>query len=114
MIISTNRFIKKGLDARTFGFIILVRPDSIGDIPLIEHEKIHVKQFKANPIMFPLHYWLCRECRLKYEVGAYKREIEVVGTLGRDVVSARNLYARYLVGNYRLGISYADAILLLS
>ena len=75
MLITSNHLVPKGFAAITIGFIIFVRPENLNDLGLIEHEKVHVKQFKRNPLM-PLLYLVSCKYRLAYEVEAYKVSIK--------------------------------------
>ena len=90
MIIKSNLLVPKGFDAITIGFLIFIRPEAINNQVLIEHENIHVKQFKRNPLM-PILYLLSCKYRLRYEVEAYKNNI----ALGRDVFSCAKALTMY-------------------
>lgn len=134
-VIKTNRFIPQDLHARAVFFLVLVRPEKAGDFALIEHEKVHVRQWaaalclgllaafvlwecppasrawsEAVAIVSPfLHGWLYRyypRYRLWAEVQAYRRQMECY-EYGEQF---RPLAARYLSQHYNLGISEADAL----
>ena len=43
---------------------------------LIEHERVHVKQFRQHRFTFWLRYLFSRKWRLRYEAEAYRASIE--------------------------------------
>ena len=108
-IISTNRFIPPRFSAYTIGFIILVRPDYKDDIGLIEHEKIHVKQFWRTLGLNGLFYFFSKKKRLEYEVEAYRKQLEYA----EERSTSKKLFAYYLVANYKLDITKEEAARLL-
>ena len=62
-------------------------------IALIEHEKVHVDQFRRDP-GFKRKYLTRRKWRLQYEAEAYARQVQVRVRLG----SRRN--AKYYIDRY--------------
>lgn len=104
MLIKSKLFVPKGFAAITIGFLIFIRPEFIDNQMVIEHENIHVKQFKRNPLM-PLLYLLSCKYRIKYEVEAYKNDI----ALGVDVLSC----ARALT-MYKCNLTLDEAVRLLT
>ena len=62
-------------------------------IALIEHEKVHVDQFRRDP-GFKRKYLTRRKWRLQYEAEAYARQVQVRVRLG----SCRN--AKYYIDRY--------------
>lgn len=103
MVIKSNYLVPKGFAAITIGFIIFVRPENLNDLGLIEHEEVHVKQFKRNPLM-PLLYLVSCKYRLAYEVEAYKESIRC----GVPIEHCANALLLY-----KCGIDYTTAYHLL-
>lgn len=101
MIIYTDRFIPKKHGAITLGFIVLIRPKYKSDIGLIEHEKIHIEQWKRTFGLFWILYCF-KKWRLKYEVEAYKVQLKYSPN---DI----DLFSYYLSHNYRLSITQEEA-----
>lgn len=109
LVIPTDIFIPKRFAAYTYGFLILVRPKHKDDMPLIEHEKVHVRQFWRYFGMSGLLYMFSKKYRLKFEVEAFRRQLELV----REPQSAKKLFAFYLASNYNLDITKEEALKLL-
>ena len=76
-------------------------------IALIEHEKVHVLQFRRDRL-FPFKYLFSRKWRLKYEAEAYARHIEVLVKRGnRDREKEIDKKARLLASrSYMLFMNY--------
>lgn len=64
-----------GFAGKAYAFVILIHKDYKDDKGLLEHEKIHVKQFWRNPL-HGLFYKIFKDYRLKSEVEAYRKQIE--------------------------------------
>jgi len=97
-VIKRNGFpIRKGMDAITIGTWIFIRPNSGASV--LPHEKVHVKQFKADWLM-PIKYLLSKRKRYEYELEAYKVSIQH----GLPVAEA----VRYLSTDYGLGYSHTE------
>lgn len=93
----------------TFAFIILLRPSVRGNIPLLEHEKVHVNQFWRTLGLNGIFYLFSKENRLQYELEAYKKQLE----FETNKTLAKKVFANYLSTNYNLNITYEDALKLL-
>lgn len=98
MIIYTSRLVPKGFAAITLGFIILIRPQYRGDVGLLAHERVHVRQWRDSWGMFWPRYLLSRRWRCDYEVEAYREQL-------KHSPECLELFAGYLARNYRLGLS---------
>lgn len=107
-VIYTNRFIPAIYAGRTIGPIILIRPSHKDDKGLLEHEKVHVRQFWRTLGLFGIAYLVCKKCRLNIEVEAYKEQLKHYAT------DKRNLFAYYLATKYGLNITQEQALKLLS
>lgn len=103
MIIYTDRLIPKRFAGYTIGPIIFIRPSHKDDIGLIEHEKIHVKQFWSHFPIFGLLYRISKY-RLKFEAQAYAKQLKYY------TVDKTNIFADFLVKNYNLKITKQQAI----
>lgn len=102
-------FLNKDLDSITIGGFIFVRPRMEGhqhEKALIEHEKVHVRQFYKSFGLFWPFYLFSKNKRLEYEGAAYRVSINN----GIPV----ELCATYLSRDYGLDISYKEALKRLS
>ena len=111
IIIPLSTFIPKRFAAFVFGPIIFVRPAYRNNIPLIEHEKVHVHQFWRT---FGTHGLWCqfnKEYRLRSEVEGYAVQIKKREELG---MSPRvELYAGFISTHYNLDVTVEEALELL-
>jgi hypothetical protein len=102
----TDWFIQEKFAGQTYGPFIFIRPSSINDIGLLEHEKVHTKQFWRTFGLFGFAYLLSKRKRLQYEVEAFKEQLKYAAHPG----AAKLLFADYLSKNYKLDISVQDAL----
>lgn len=109
LLIITNKLIPKRFAAYTMGFVILLRPEYKTDLGLIEHEKVHVRQFWNSLGTFGILYKLSKRMRLKYELEAYKKQLEYAAN--REYTLDR--LATHLSTLYNLNITKEQAISLL-
>lgn len=72
------------------------------DLGLLEHEKVHVKQFWKLLLLHPILYYFSKKYRLKSEVEAFKKQLEYWP-------GNKNLYAYFLSTNYGLDITLDKA-----
>ena len=72
----TDKPIPTSFAGYTFGPIILIRPKYRDDKGLLEHEKVHVKQFWRTLGTHWILYKLSKNYRLKCEVEAYKVQLK--------------------------------------
>lgn len=107
-VIYTNRFIPSIYAGRTIGPIILIRPSHKDDTGLLEHEKVHVRQFWSTLGLFGIPYLLSKKYRLKYELEAYKEQLKYYPT------DKKAIFAHYLATKYNLNITQEEALKLLS
>ena len=105
MIISTN-LISSGFAAFSLWLFIFVRPESRHDLALIEHELVHYREQAWITPVWVLLYLVSRKFRFVAEVRAYTRQIELGGV-------TREQATRALL-NYRLGITYQQAMRVLA
>lgn len=89
-------------------WLILLHPARAGDAALIAHEQMHAEQMRevGGAVQFWLRYLLCRDCRQRFEVEAYRVQI----AHGASIEGC----ARNLVAHYRLRIDLPTARRLLS
>jgi len=106
LLVETRWLIPRGFDGFTPGPVILVRPGA--DLALIEHEKVHVRQFWRSWGMMGVLYLLSRRWRLRYEVEAYREQLRY------SPPEAAHGMARVLACQYWLKISELDAYRLLT
>ena len=105
MIFYTD-FMPARFSGYTIGPIILIRPSRRGDAGLLEHEKVHVAQFWRSLGILPLLSLFIPSLRLKFEVEAYRKQLESNPT-------SAELYATFIATKYGLSISVTDALKLL-
>lgn len=102
MIVYSDFLMPSWMDGRCLGPIVQIRPSSRNDVGLVQHELVHQRQWKQNPILYPLRYWLSRRWRLRYELEAYREQLKHSPL---DV----DRFAYLLAGKYRLNISQQRA-----
>ncbi|KWR89746.1 hypothetical protein [Cupriavidus sp. IDO] len=106
LLIETRWLIPRGFDGFTPGPVILVRPGASD--ALIEHEKVHVRQFWRSWGLMGVLYLASRRWRLRYEVEAYREQLR------HSAPDAAHGLARVLARKYRLKISESEAYRLLT
>ena len=74
LTIYTDRFIPTRFAALAIGPVVLIRPRYAEDKGLLEHERVHVRQWMKCPIGFPLRYLLSRQAKLDAELEAYAEQ----------------------------------------
>lgn len=102
MIFYTDKFVPKNAAGCACAFLIFIRPDYKNDIGLLEHEKVHVLQWKRT---FGLHsylYLFSKSYRLKSEVEAYKKQLEYSP-------NSAELFAKYIATMYNINITQEEA-----
>lgn len=104
LVFYTDLFIPKRFAGYTVGFIILIRPAYKDDVGLLAHESTHVKQFWRSFGLFGFLYGVSKKYRLKYEAEAYRVQLTYCS---EDKI---NLFAKFLVDNYNLGITIEEAL----
>lgn len=111
VVITTNSniLIPEIYGAMTRGFFIFIRPEHKENYALIEHEKVHVKQFWRSFCLHAFRYKFSKEYRLRCEVEAFKRQLEYL----RNDNNQRKYFAKYLSENYDLDITFGEAFILL-
>lgn len=109
LLFYTDRFVPKRFDAYSFGPIILLPPSKKDDIGLLEHEKVHVNQFWRTLGINGLFYLLSKKFRLKYEVEAYRKQLEFC----KDQYFSKQIFANFIAYKYNLNITYQEAFDLL-
>jgi len=87
----------------TYGFLIAIREKYRRDVGLLEHEKVHVRQFWRTLCLFPLIYLLSKKWRFRWEVEAYRKQMKHYA----DDRSAR--FAYFMATKYRLNITEQEA-----
>lgn len=110
MIIVTDKLFKlkwyKSFGAITIFFIIFIRSEHKDDVALIEHEKIHVKQFFRTFGLHGLFYKFSKKYRLNSEIEAYRRQIEVLKERGEfEGDETIRKMVLFIVENYKLNLS---------
>ena len=100
----TNRFIPAEHQACTRGPIIFIRPEYRGDRGLLEHEKVHRRQWLRTLGLHSLLYLFVEDYRLQAEVEAFREQAKHYP----DDRMPR--FARLLASNYRIDITEDEAL----
>ena len=95
----TDIGVSEGSAGGAHNSVICIRPKYRGDVGLLEHERIHVRQFWRNPILFNFRYAFGRHYRLQYEAEAYAAQANCYADDRVPVLAAR------LANKYDLGIT---------
>lgn len=104
----TDRFIPSKFSGLAIGPFILIRPSHKDNKGLLEHEKVHVRQFWRTAGMHGIIYKLSKQYRLKCEVEAYKEQMKYQTT------DKRAVFAGFISTKYGLDITQEQAIELLT
>lgn len=99
IVIYTNWLIPARFSGYTIGPVILIRPEKRGDRGLLEHEKVHVRQF-LDP-----RRWF--DGKLIWEVEAYREQMKWYSD------DRSRSFARLLSTRYGFNISEEEALSLL-
>ena len=103
-----DRFVPEGSRGCCRGFVIFIRPRHKDDYGLLEHERVHRKQFlKRGLVIHSWLYLLVPEYRLACEVEAYKKQSFFYSD------DRLPKFAKLIATRYGLKISEADALKLL-
>jgi len=87
--------------------LIIINKKCKGDQALVAHEQTHVRQMQRDgKWTMRWRYVTSKNWRLAYELEAYRESVRVD--------PRPQLYAKYLTDEYGLGLSYEDAVALLS
>lgn len=100
----TDRFIPKRYDAYTIGPLVLIRPHQIRNRGLLEHERVHVRQFWRTLGLVGLGRLVSKRYRLACEVEAYREQLKWTGP------AQTVTFAYYLCRNYGLDITREQAM----
>ena len=99
LTIYSARFVQPGFAATTRGPVIFVRPEYRNDRGLLEHERVHVRQWLRTLGMHSLLYALSKDYRLGAEVEAYREQARHYPD------DRRPMFARAIAEKYGLDIS---------
>lgn len=101
----------KNFDGLTIYPFIFIIPEQKNNIPLIEHEKQHVRQFFVYFILFPFLYLFNRKFRQKFEIEAYRKQLKFIPQ--EEQTKYRYKFAYCLSAFYRLNINIEESYNLL-
>lgn len=104
MVFYTTRFVKAGFAGCTYGPLIFIRPAYRSDRGLLEHERVHARQWLRTLGLHSLLYALSKTYRLRAEVEAYREQARHYPD------DRRPMFARAIAEKYGLDISPDDAI----
>jgi hypothetical protein len=92
----------------TVGPLIFIRKAHRGDVGLLEHEKVHVRQFYRYWGVGMLAYFVSQRFRLAREVEAYREQLRHPPA-AQHIDAARVHFARFIATKYRLDVTAARA-----
>lgn len=101
MIFYTDRFVPEKAAGCARGPFIFIRPKYKDDIGLLEHEKVHVRQWYRTFGLHSFLYLFSEKYRLKSEVEAYRKQLEYSDDI--------DLFAKYISEDYNINISIDEA-----
>lgn len=109
IVIYSDRLVPDCFAGYSYGPIVAIRPACRGDRGLLEHEFVHARQWwRGLGVIHAARYWLSRAYRLRVEVEAYREQARWY------VTDRRPLFARFLAEEYDLGITFEQALALLT
>ena len=112
LVFYTNN-VKPGFAGQANAFVIRIRPEYKEDKGLLEHEKVHVKQFWRTLGLHGLFYLLSKKYRLKAETEAYREQLCWPPAIA-ERAKCLDHYSNFLSQKYGLNITAAEARKLLS
>jgi hypothetical protein len=104
MIFFTNRFIPKGFAGATRGLLIFIRPTYRDDKGLLEHEKVHRRQWLRTLGLHSLLYLFVPDYKFRAEVEAYREQLKHYPD------DRSQLFARYIANDYGLSVTEQEAL----
>ena len=104
MIFYTNFGVPEQHQAATRGPFIFIRPEHKGDKGLLEHEKVHRKQWLRTLGLHSLLYLFVEDYRLHAEVEAFREQARYYPD------DRTSTFARLLATNYKLNITAEGAL----
>lgn len=76
MIIYTDKLVPADRAACTRGPVILIRPSYKGDLGLLEHERVHVRQWWRTCGLHSVMYAFSKKYRYQAEIEAYREQLK--------------------------------------
>lgn len=105
----TDRWMPDGVAACARGPVIFIRPAYRGDRGLLEHERVHRRQWLLTLGLHSFAYLLVRRYRLWAEVRAYQEQMRWPDRKGNRL-SIVQAAARLSKPLYRLGLTLDQAM----
>jgi hypothetical protein len=103
----TNRFVPASARGCCRGFVIFIRPQYKNDRGLLEHEKVHRKQWLRTLGLHSFCYAFVKECRLDSEVEAFNEQAKWYDD------DRLPHFAKLIATRYNLRVTEAEALDLL-
>ena len=107
IVFYTNLLIPERFAACAYGPFILIRPNFRADRGLLEHERVHVRQWWRTLGLHGIPYLLSRSYRLRCEIEAYREQLRWTSADSAPV------FARFVAEKYDLRVSADEALALL-
>ncbi len=102
IVFYTDRLIPQQFAGCARGPVIFIRPKYKNDKGLLEHEKVHVRQFWRTLGFHGLIYKFSKSYRLKCELEAYSVQL-------RYSPHSADAFAKFIAEKYDLDIAQAEA-----
>lgn len=102
MVFYTDKFVPKRAVGCARGPFIFIRPEYKSDIGLLEHERVHAKQWYRTVGLHSFLYLFSKQYRLKSEVEAYREQLKYSP---REA----DLYALFISTEYNININKDEA-----
>lgn len=102
MVFYTDKFVPKRAAGCARGPFIFIRPEYKSDIGLLEHERVHAKQWYRTVGLHSFLYLFSKQYRLKSEVEAYREQLKYSP---REA----DLYALFISTEYNINIDKDEA-----
>ena len=102
IVFYTDRLIPQQFAGYTRGPVIFIRPEYKNDKGLLEHEKVHVRQFWRTLGLHGPIYKFSKSYRLKCELEAYSVQL-------RYSPNSADVFAKFITEKYDLDITQAEA-----
>lgn len=104
-IFYTNLFIKKEYAGQVYGPFIFIRPKFKGDKGLLEHEKVHRKQFFQTLGLHGILYALSKSYRYEAEIEAYRVQLAYCD----DKQASAEYFSHFIASKYGISVSAKKA-----
>lgn len=100
----TDRFVPDGFAGCARGPLIFIRPDYRDDKGLLEHEKVHRRQWLGTLSLHSLLYLFVPDYKFRAEVEAYREQLKHYPD------DRSKLFAGFIANDYGLDVTEQEAL----